>query len=84
MLMVFATSLVVFLFMYYCTYFDDTFTSMLLVYHCCVYTWAIVRLAFIGPLILLWYYHDDEIHRLYDEMVIVKIRLFTRFESTGC
>ena len=34
MLMVFATSLVVFLFLCYCRYFDETFTAMLLVFHC--------------------------------------------------
>ena len=27
----------------YCRYFDETFTAMLLVFHCCGYTWAIVR-----------------------------------------
>ena len=27
----------------YCSYFDETFTAMLLVFHCCDYTWAIVR-----------------------------------------
>ena len=27
----------------YCRYFDKTFTAMLLVFHCCGYTWAIVR-----------------------------------------
>ena len=43
MFMVFATSLVVFLFLCYCRYFDETFTAMLLVFHCCGYTWAIVR-----------------------------------------
>ena len=41
--MVFATSLAVFLLLCYCIYFDETFTVMLLVFHCCGYTWAIVR-----------------------------------------
>ena len=43
MLMVFVTSLVVLLFLCYCRYFDETFTAMLLAFHCCGYTWAIVR-----------------------------------------
>ena len=43
MFMVFATSLVVFLFLCYCRYFDEIFSAMLLAFHCCGYTWAIVR-----------------------------------------
>ena len=44
MFMVFANSSVVcFLLMCYCRYFDKAFTAMLLVSHCCGYTWAIVR-----------------------------------------
>ena len=43
MFMVFATSLVVFLFLCYCRCFNETFTAMLLVFHCCGYTWTIVR-----------------------------------------
>ena len=35
MFMVFATSLVAFLFLCYCRYFDETFTAMLLAFHCC-------------------------------------------------
>ena len=29
---------------------------MLLVFHCCGYTWAKVRRAFIEPLVLLWFF----------------------------
>ena len=32
-----------FLLLCYCRHFDKTFTAMLLVFHCCGYTWAIVR-----------------------------------------
>ena len=43
MFMALATSLVIFLLLSYCRYFDKTFTAILLVFHCCGYTWAIVR-----------------------------------------
>ena len=39
-----SVSQVTYMFMlYYCRYFDEIFTAMLLVFHCCCYTWAIVR-----------------------------------------
>ena len=41
--MVFATRLVVFLLLCYCRYFDETFTAILLVFHCCGYNWAIAQ-----------------------------------------
>ena len=43
--MVFATSLVVFLFLCFCRYFDEIFTAILLVFHCCGNTSAIVRFS---------------------------------------
>ena len=54
--MVIATSLVV---LFYCCAIADILTKHLqqcfLFFDCCGYTWAIVRWAFIGPLVLLWF-----------------------------
>ena len=43
MFMALGTSLVVILLPCYCSYFDKTLKGRLLVFHCCGYTWAIVR-----------------------------------------
>ena len=55
MFMALTNSLVVLFIAVLLRYFEETFTAMLLVFHCCGYAWAIVRWAFIGPLVLLWF-----------------------------